>query len=70
MDFNFECTKLLENDVCKQRYITSKAIIPGQDRIYPKIHLCRTFLLYCHNILSFDFIYNDATNRGYLIFSV
>ena len=42
MDFNFECIKLLENDFCKQRY-TSNVIIPGQDRIYPKIHLCRTF---------------------------
>ena len=46
LDFNFECTKLLQNDVRKQRYITLNASsIPGQDRIYPKTHLCRTFLL-------------------------
>ena len=45
-DFNFECTKLLQNDFRKQRYITlNDATIPGQDRIYPKTNLCRTFLL-------------------------
>ena len=43
LDFNFECTKLLQNDFPKQRYITLNATIPGQDRINPKTHLCRTF---------------------------
>ena len=45
LDLNVECTKLLQNDFRKQRYITLNATIPGQDRIYPKTHLCRTFLL-------------------------
>ena len=52
--FNFECLNLLQNDFCKQRYITLNATISGQDRIYPKTHLCRTFgvgvpcrILYC-----------------------
>ena len=43
LDFNFECNKLLQNDFCKQRYITLNANIPGQDRINPKTHLCRTY---------------------------
>ena len=43
MDFNFECIMLLQNDFCKQQYITLNATISGQDRIYPKTHLCRTF---------------------------
>ena len=43
LDFNFECTKLLQNDFRKQRYITLNATIHDQDRIYPKTHLCRTF---------------------------
>ena len=42
-DFNFECINLLQKDFCKQRYITLNATISGQDRIYPKTHLCRTF---------------------------
>ena len=45
LDFNFECNKLLQNDFCKQRYMTLNATIPGQDRINTKTHLCRTFLL-------------------------
>ena len=44
LDFNFECIRLLQNDFCKQRYITLNATISSQDRIYPKTHLCRTFL--------------------------
>ena len=43
LDFNFECIKLLQNDFCKQQYVTLDAITPGQDRIYSKTHLCRTF---------------------------
>ena len=43
LDFNFECIKILKNDFCKQRYIICNATISGQDRIYPKTHLCRTF---------------------------
>ena len=43
LDFSLECIKLLQNDFFKQRYITFNAIIPGQDRIYPNTHLCRTF---------------------------
>ena len=42
LDFKLECTKLLQNDFCKQQYITLNATIPGQDRIYAKTHLCRT----------------------------
>ena len=38
-----EYTKLLQNDFHEQWYITLNATIPGQDRIYPKTHLCRTF---------------------------
>ena len=45
LNFNFECIKLLQNGFRKQRYITLNATIPDQDRIYPKTHLCRTFLL-------------------------
>ena len=41
--FNFECINLLQNDFCKQGYITLNATISGQDRIYAKTHLCRTF---------------------------
>ena len=43
LDFSLECIKLLQNDFFKQLYITFNAIIPGQDRIYPNTHLCRTF---------------------------
>ena len=43
LDFIFECIKLLQNDFRKQRYITLNATTPGQDRIYPKSDLCRTF---------------------------
>ena len=43
LDFSLKCIKLLQNDFFKQRYITVNAIIPGQDRIYPNTHLCRTF---------------------------
>ena len=45
LDFNFESIKMLQNDFCKQRYIILNATTSGQDRIYPKIHLCRTLLL-------------------------
>ena len=45
LDFNFECTNLLLINFRKQRYIPLNATIPGQDSIYPKTHLCRTFLL-------------------------
>ena len=45
LDFNFECIKMFQNDFCKQQYIIFNATISGQDRIYPKTHLCRTFLL-------------------------
>ena len=43
LDLNFECIKLLQNDFCKQRHIPLNVTIPGQDRICPKTHLCRTF---------------------------
>ena len=43
LDFNFKSIKLLQNDFCKQRYLTLDATTPGQDRIYLKTHLCRTF---------------------------
>ena len=46
LNFNFECIRLLQNDFCKQRYISLNATISGQDRIYPKTHLCRTFFEY------------------------
>ena len=54
LDFNFECSKLLQNDFRKQRYIILNATIPGQDKIYPKTHLCRTFfaeyiIIFCSN---------------------
>ena len=45
LDFNFECIKMLQNDFCKQLYKLFNATISDQDRIYPKTHLCRTFLL-------------------------
>ena len=43
LDFILECM-----NCCKMisvKYITFNAIIPGQDRIYPNTHLCRTSLL-------------------------
>ena len=43
LDFNFECIKLLQNDFCKQQYVSLNATITGQDRSYPKTHLWRTF---------------------------
>ena len=43
LDFSLEYNQMLENDFYKQQYITFNATIPGQDRMYPKIHLCRTF---------------------------
>ena len=55
LDFNFERIKLLQNDFCKQRFITLNATIPGQDRIYPKTHLCRTFLLSIHVFFALTF---------------
>ena len=45
LDFSLEYIKLLQNDIFKQQFITFNATIPGQDRIYPNTHLCRTFLL-------------------------
>ena len=45
LDFRLECITLLQNDFFKQRYITFNVTIPGQDRIDPNTHLCRTFLL-------------------------
>ena len=54
--FNFECLNLLQHDFCKQRYITLNATISGQDRIYPKTHLCRTFLAEYTN--DFSTLYN------------
>ena len=45
LDFSLECITLLQNDFYKQRYITFNVTIPGQDRIDPNTHLCRTFLL-------------------------
>ena len=36
-------SSLLQNDFFKQQYITLNATVPGQDRIYLKTHLCRTF---------------------------
>ena len=35
--------QVVANDFNNQRYITLNTTIPGQDRIYPKTHLCRTF---------------------------
>ena len=43
LDFNVECIKLLQNEFRKERYVKLNATIPGQDRIYPKTHMCRTF---------------------------
>ena len=43
LDFTAQCNKLLQNYFCKQGYTTLNATIPGQDRINPKTHLCRTF---------------------------
>ena len=45
VDFSLKCIQLLKNDFFKQQYRIFNAIIPGQDRIYPNTHLCRTFLL-------------------------
>ena len=36
---------MLQNDFFKKRYMIFNETIPGQDRIDPNIHLCRTFLL-------------------------
>ena len=60
LDFNFQCIKLLENDFCKERYITLNATIPGQDRIYPKTHLCRTFFAE----YIFDLVHDVETMPG------
>ena len=49
LDFNFECIKLLQNDFCKQRYITQNVTIPGQDRISLKTHQCCPF--FAENII-------------------
>ena len=59
LDFNFECIKILQNDFCKQRYIIFNATISGEDRIYPKTHLCRTFLLsICVNAINMYVTFN------------
>ena len=65
LDFNFECIKLLQNDFCKQRHITLNVTIPGQDRICPKTHLCRTFLLsiYTCDIVSNQQITMDSLHK-------
>ena len=60
LDFNFECIKLLQNDFCKQRYITLDTINPGQDRIYSKTYLCRTS--FAEYIMSHDIKKNFAAN--------
>ena len=39
---------MLQNDFFKQQYKSFNATIPGQGRIYPNTHLCRTFLLGIH----------------------
>ena len=33
LDFNLECSKLMQNDFFKQRYIIFNSTIPSQDRI-------------------------------------
>ena len=45
MNFNLECTQLLQNDFFKQRYITFNAIIPGQDRFTRTPTCAELFLL-------------------------
>ena len=42
---NLGFTQLLQHDFSKQQYITLNATSSGQDRIYPKTQVCRTFLL-------------------------
>ena len=62
LDFHFECIKLLQNDFCKQRYITLNATIPAQDRIYPKTHLCRTvFAEYIIVYMKYVFCYSQPS---------
>ena len=42
----------MQNDLCKQQYITFNATISGQDRIYPKTHIFRTVLLSIYGVKS------------------
>ena len=73
LDFNFECTKLLQNDFRKQRYITLNATIPGQDRIYPKTHLCSTFFaeyIYKHTSSTNPMLENRHSSESARCFDV
>ena len=65
LDFNFEYTKLLQNDFRKQRYTILNATIPGQDRIYPKTSLQNFFLLsiYDHKV-EFQASVHKLKKRG------
>ena len=64
LDFNFECIRLLQNDFCKQRYITLNATISAQDRIYPKTHLCRTFH-YANMSVQYTAIFHSCKNDNF-----
>ena len=65
LDFSLECINLLQNDFCKQRYITLNVSIPGQDRIDPKTYLCRTFFTgYISNKLIFG-VFMDYEHIGF-----
>ena len=66
-DFNFECINLLQNDFCKQQDITLNATISGQDRIYPKTHLCRTF--FAENELFVRYNSLSAVSSGSAVFT-
>ena len=68
LDYNFECTKLLQIDFRKQRYITLNATIPGQDRIYPKTHLCGTFLLSIYEAILWLLKIDRDENRKLLTY--
>ena len=59
LDFSLKCIQLLQNDFFKQRYITFNATIPGQDRINPNTHLCRT-LFAGYTCITFDLLIIDC----------
>ena len=58
---------MLQNDFFKQRYITFNATIPGQDRIYPNTHLCRTFFAGYMRICRKSFFAKMTCSLFYII---
>ena len=67
LDFSLECIQLLQNYFFNQQYIIFDATIPGQDRIYPNTHLCRTFCWVYEKIVRCSLKYFSSVRSAYVV---